>query len=78
MNLTVRLKLKDRCERNGMSDALITTWGEQVWPDLPKGSGNYRFGENETQINPAYEQHDSKPYNSFFLIFFFYLGALKK
>ena len=72
------LKTKGRCEPNGMSESLITTWGEQVWPDLPKGSHNYRFGGNETQINPACEQHDSKPYNSISFIFFILLGALKK
>ncbi|WP_232487823.1 hypothetical protein, partial [Pectobacterium parmentieri] len=62
------------------SEVLITTSGEQVWPDLPKVSGNYRFGGNERHINPACEQHNSKPCDSFyfFLIFFFYLGALKK
>jgi len=56
-----------------MSEALITTLGEQVWPDLPKGSRNYRFGGNETQINPACEQHDSKPCNSFYFFLIFFL-----
>ena len=32
-----------------------------MWPNLPNGSGNYRFGGKETQINPACEQHGSKP-----------------
>ena len=73
------LETKDRYEPNGTSEALINTWGEQVWPDLPKGSSNYQFGGNETQINPSCEQRGSKPCNSiFFLIFVFYLGALKK
>jgi len=56
-----------------MSKALITTWGEQVWPDLPKGCGKYRFGGNEAQINPPCEQHDSKPYNSFYFFDIFLL-----
>jgi len=52
-----------------MSEALITTGGEQVWPDIPKVSGNFRFGGNERHINPVCEQHNSKPYNFFFDIF---------
>jgi len=73
------LKTKGRCQPNGIPEALITTWWEQGWPDLPKGSGNSRFGGDETQIDPASEQHDPKPCIFFiFLIFFFYLGALNK
>jgi hypothetical protein len=56
-----------------MSEALITTSGEQVWPDLPKVSGNYRFGGNERHINPACEQHNSKPCNSFYFFDIFLL-----
>jgi len=70
---TRTLETKGRCEPNGMSHPLITTWGEQVWPNLPKGSGNHRFGGNETQINPACEQHHSKPYNSFYFFYIFLL-----
>jgi len=40
---------------------------ENKGPDLPKGSGYSRFGGNKTQIDPASEQHDPKPYN--FLLF---------
>lgn len=32
-------------------------------PDLPSGGDNYRFGGNETQVDPASEQHDPKPRN---------------
>jgi hypothetical protein len=31
------------------------------WPNLPKGSDNYRFGGSETQIDPASEQHALNP-----------------
>jgi len=58
-------RTKGRCEPNGIPKALITTWWEQLWPDLLKGSGNSRFGGNYTQIDPASEQHDLKPRNSF-------------
>ena len=54
-----------------MSEALITTWGEQVWPDLPEVSGNYRFGGNERHINPNCEQHNSRPCNSFNFFWYF-------
>jgi len=47
VNLTVYLKL-------------ITTWWEQGWPDLSKCSRNSRFSGDETQIDPASEQHDPK------------------
>jgi len=70
---TRTLETKGRCEPNGMSHALITTCGEQVWPDISKGSGKYRSVGNETQINPACEQHDSKPYNSFYFFYIFLL-----
>ena len=32
-------------------------------PDLPKGSDSRRFDRGTTQIDPASEQHDSKPRN---------------
>ena len=67
------LKTKGRCEPNGIPEALITTWLEQGWPDLVKGSGNSRFGGDETQIDPAFEQHDPKSCNFFYLFFDIFL-----
>jgi len=49
-----------------------------MWHDLPKGSGNYRFGGNETQINSACEQHDSKLCNSFFFDIFLLLRSTQE
>ena len=43
---TRTLQTKGRCEPNDISEAFITTSGEQVWPDLPNVSVNSRFGGN--------------------------------
>ena len=67
---TRTLETKGRCEHNGIPEALITTWWEQGSPDLPKGSGNFRFGGNETQIDPASKQHDLKPSNNYYFLIF--------
>jgi hypothetical protein len=41
----------------------LTWWWEQGWSNLLKGSGNSRFGGNETQIDSASKQYDLKPRN---------------
>jgi len=63
----------NRCEPNGIPKALITTWWEQGWPDPPKGSRISRFGADETQIDTASEQHDTKPWNFFYFFFDIFL-----
>jgi len=58
------LKTKDRCEPNGILEALIPLDENKGGPIFQKeGSGNSQFGGNETQIDPAFEQHDAKPHN---------------
>ena len=70
---TRTLETKGRCEPNGIPGALITTWWEQGWPDLPKGYDNSRFGGDETQTHPAFKQHDLKLCNFYYFFDIFLL-----
>jgi hypothetical protein len=54
------LETKGRCEPNGIPKALISTYENKGDP-IFWSSGNSRFGGDETQIDPSYEQHDPKP-----------------